>query len=328
MSQPLNDLRSAISHYVSKRIILFTIVFVICLSTAAPAATKFDFGGTLGAPGPAADYVIYHPAPSSFWYGVPSTPGPPPFFHDVLGNPTDRIAPADYNGDGLTDYGVFNPIPPSSWTIHYTSGGGTADIFGMPGDIPQSANFLENSQAEIALFRSFTGEWLIKTLPGSIPSSSPAFLPLPVFGQLGDKPVAEDYDGDGYADVAIWRPSTGDWWVYLSSNGMVDVFNWGIAGDIPVPADYNGDLKADRAVFRPSNKTWYIWESGTSPPPKLVLWGLPGDMPIPADYDGDGKADIAIYRPSDGTWGVYPNWPVMSGLSVTGDIPAAYAYIQ
>jgi hypothetical protein len=50
----------------------------------------------------------------------------------------------------------------------------------------------------------------------------------------GDIPVPADYDGDGKADIAIYR--NGQWWRYLSANGAVDVVNWGTAGDVPVPA--------------------------------------------------------------------------------------------
>jgi hypothetical protein len=40
--------------------------------------------------------------------------------------------------------------------------------------------------------------------------------------------VPADYDGDGRADVAVFRPSTGMWYVR-------GIFNrsWGLAGDIP-----------------------------------------------------------------------------------------------
>jgi hypothetical protein len=70
-------------------------------------------------------------------------------------------------------------------------------------------------------------------------------------------PVPADYDGDQRADVAVFRPSTGDWWVLLASGGMAS-YQWGATGDVPVPADYDGDQRADVAVFRPSTGVWWV----------------------------------------------------------------------
>ncbi len=46
-------------------------------------------------------------------------------------------------------------------------------------------------------------------------------------------PVAEDYDGDGLTDMAVYRPSTGDGWVIRSSGGVLHV-QWGLPSDVPV----------------------------------------------------------------------------------------------
>lgn len=109
-----------------------------------------------------------------------------------------------------------------------------------------------------------------------------------------------DFDGDGIADISVFRP-TGDWYRINSSTNSFVGQHFGASGDLPAPMDYDGDAKVDIAVFRPSNGTWYRINSSTN-----TLVGIPfgqnGDLPVPADYDGDGKADICVYRPSAGIW--------------------------
>ncbi len=108
-----------------------------------------------------------------------------------------------------------------------------------------------------------------------------------------------DFDGDGKADISIYRPTTGIWYFLNSTTGF-SATQFGINTDKIVPADYDGDGKTDIAVYRPSSGTWYFINSTTGF--SATQFGIATDIPVPADYDGDGKADIAIYRPSTGTW--------------------------
>ena len=87
-----------------------------------------------------------------------------------------------------------------------------------------------------------------------------------------------DYNGDGKTDMAVYRPTTGVWYIMNQYTAF-----WGLPGDIPVPGDYNGDGKTDPAVWRPSNGIWFVQNQF------MTYWGLPGDYPVPApDTNGNG----------------------------------------
>ncbi len=108
---------------------------------------------------------------------------------------------------------------------------------------------------------------------------------------------AFDFDGDGRADVSVFRNSGGIWHLLRSTAGYTGAA-FGLATDRLAPADYDGDGRTDLAVYR--DGTWYLQRSSTGF--KGVSFGTTGDYPRPGDYDGDGLADISVFRPSNGGW--------------------------
>jgi subtilisin-like proprotein convertase family protein len=144
-----------------------------------------------------------------------------------------------------------------------------------------------------------------------------------------------DYDGDGLTDVAVYRPASGDWFIFQSSTQTGTVIPWGApaasgTGDVPVPADYDGDGQTDVAIYRETTGTWYMrYSFGGS---AAISFGAPSalglaDTPVPGDYDGDGTTDLPIYRAGTGEW--FIRHSDGSGISVRkwgapalGDLPA------
>ena len=101
------------------------------------------------------------------------------------------------------------------------------------------------------------------------------------------------------ADLAIWRPGDGNWWVMGQTGSQQVTQQWGVSTDKPVPGDYDGDGKTDFAVFRPSDGVWYVINSSGGY--NYISFGQAGDIPAQADFDGDGKTDAAFYRPDTST---------------------------
>jgi uncharacterized delta-60 repeat protein len=120
-------------------------------------------------------------------------------------------------------------------------------------------------------------------------------------GPSGPARTLFDYDGDGKADVSVYRPSTNYWYLSRSSDSQTSFHYFGAPNDILTPADFDGDGKTDLAIFRPSNGMWW-YQSSMSGTWISRQWGNNGDIPLPSDFDADGRADYIVYHPANNYW--------------------------
>lgn len=112
-----------------------------------------------------------------------------------------------------------------------------------------------------------------------------------------------DFDGDGKADPAVYRRTTGQWIIMMSANLYRTAnFQLGGTGYVPVPQDFDGDGKTDVAVYSGATGRWQALLSSCGYALGVASIGEPGSIPIPRDFDGDGKADPAVYHQPSGLW--------------------------
>ena len=141
---------------------------------------------------------------------------------------------------------------------------GVADLtffFGNPGDVPIAGDFNGNGCDTLSIYRPSEARfYIINQLGqdgGGLGAADYSFL----FGDVGDKPVVGDWDGDGVDEVGLHRESTGLFYYRNTlTTGIADgQFYFGDPGDRFVAGDWDAVGGADTpGLFRPSNQVFYF----------------------------------------------------------------------
>ncbi|MFJ3777546.1 FG-GAP-like repeat-containing protein [Streptomyces sp. NPDC090075] len=232
-------------------------------------------------------------------------------FKDIT--PPSTPPPAtDSDGDGILDnadscpsdfgwlsWNWWTGCPDGRYTTAYKvsgdyNGDGKADIAllaraGYPGTNLQVFNGSSSGVTSPSLVWSDTSSWYWE----------------------GEKPIAGNFNGDQYDDLAV-VVKTGD------SSARVDVFfgsasgltspvnqwsdEWAWQNLKPIAGDFNGDGKTDLGLLARAGSSSNLWifngtSSGLSASPTLAwtdTWTWENLKPFAGDFNGDGKADIAM----------------------------------
>src|SRR3989442_1030026 len=244
----------------------------------------------------------------------------------------DRIVQLDYNGDGKSDLVLYRPgagaiaIARSNgdgtFTGVYYSGSGIAgfDLL-SPGDQVFSFDYNGDGKSDLVLYRPGAGAIAIARSNGDGTFTGVYYSGSGIAGvdllSSYDRVFSFDYNGDGRADIAIYRPGSGFISVARSDGkggfGSEYYSFSGIAGDDLLsvydrilPLDYNGDGRADITAFRPGSGFITIARSN----------GDPSDL-VASMANGLGATTTIAYKPSTQYTNTQVPFPIQTVNSIT-----------
>ncbi|MBI3986910.1 MAG: M4 family metallopeptidase [Lentisphaerae bacterium] len=125
------------------------------------------------------------------------------------------------------------------------------------------------------------------------------------WGANGFLPVYGDFNGGGQADLMVYSPAAGLWYLLLLENGGSGAFSFGGPTMWPVAGDFDGDGASDLAAYDVYSGLWYIYSFYNGWVVYGGSWGAYGYLPVSGDFNGGGRTDLAVYSQTYGYWYIF-----------------------
>jgi uncharacterized protein YkwD len=247
--------------------------------------------------------------------------------------PTGPVATADFNGDGSTDYLLFNPSTRRT-AIWYLQG--NAFLSGAYGPtlpagwaVAGVADFNLDTKPDYVLFNASTRQTAVWYLSNATFLSGAYGPTLPAGWTLI---AAADFNNNGRPDYVLFNPSTRQTAIWYLNGTTFSVGAYGptlpAAWTLIATADFNNNGRPDYVLFNPSTRQTAIWylngttfSVGAYGPTLPAAWTLQGA----ADFNANAKPDYLLFQASTRQTAIwYLNGTAFAGSAYGPTLPAGY----
>jgi hypothetical protein len=217
-----------------------------------------------------------------------------------FGQAGDLPVAGDWNGDGITDLGVFRN---GQFLLRQPPATITTVSFGQAGDLPVAGDWNGDGTDDLGVFRN--GQFILRKPVKPCPACPIVFIPITFnFGQAGDPPLAGDWNGDGIDTIGVLSLSASAVQLRNSNSvGAPDVsFTFGgLSIDKLFMGDWNGDGIDTLGIFRDGQ--YLLLNVNAFVGADLVFnFGQAGDIPVNGDWDGrNSPPNSGVNNPAEGS---------------------------
>ncbi len=219
--------------------------------------------------------------------------------------PGATVYPADFDGDGLTDFLLYNSLTgQSSRAMNTGSGFLNYPVQWAAGWQPTIVDFDGDGLSDLFLYNPTNGKWWRYMSTGTelLPTQPGLWAPR-------WKVFAGDYNGDGLGDLFLYNDTAdvnnGKWFRVLYQAG--GAFQY-VAGDLRwannwqvTPGDFDGDGRTDIFLYGNDGRWFRVTFTATSAKYAGSRWAT-GWTVRAGDFNSDRRSDLFVYNQTTGRW--------------------------
>ena len=234
---------------------------------------------------------VFRPSLNQFQLRDSNTSGPADHFI-TFGQSGDQPIVGDWNGAGNDRPGVFRPST-GQFILQFSPRLIVTVNFGQSGDLAVVGDWEGNGIDTPGVFNPASGQWqLTNGIKGlNVNNSTPPVNFTFTFGQVGDTPIAGDWDGNGIDGVGLFRTGNSNFILSNGFQGTIDIkpFIFGSLGSRAIAGDWDGDGIDTIGVFSPNTGVMAlnnVNSTGNGVGDIVFNFGQSGDIPLAGDWDG------------------------------------------